>query len=62
MKLTHAMTSLVYAAAAITAWGHPGHGAEGATHHFVDLLALAGIATILAVLWAGRKIGGKEHD
>ena len=62
MKLTHAMTSLVYAAAAITAWGHPGHGAEGIWHHVVDLLAIGGIAVVLAVMLTGRKKGGKDND
>ena len=61
MKPTTALSTFILVAAA-TAWGHPGHGAEGVTHHFVDLLALGGIAAIIAVLWVGRKIGGKDHD
>ncbi|HEX4944824.1 MAG TPA: hypothetical protein VFV55_10750 [Usitatibacteraceae bacterium] len=62
MKLTTALVTFVLAAAATTAWGHPGHGAEGQAHHFVDLLALGGIAALLAFGWTGRKDGGKDHD
>jgi uncharacterized membrane protein YphA (DoxX/SURF4 family) len=62
MKLTAALTTLVLAAAATAAWGHPGHGAAGEAHHFVDLLALGGIAIVFAVVWAGRKTGGKDHE
>ena len=62
MKRTTAVTAFVLAAAATAAWGHPGHGAAGETHHFVDLLALGGIAAVIAVLWAGRKSGGKDHE
>ncbi|MGE0358678.1 MAG: hypothetical protein AB7P08_17380 [Burkholderiales bacterium] len=53
---------LALAAVATAAWGHPGHGAEGETHHFVDLLALGGIAAVLALAWSARKGGGKDHD
>jgi uncharacterized membrane protein YphA (DoxX/SURF4 family) len=62
MKLTAALTTLALAAAATAAWGHPGHGAQGEAHHFVDLLALGGIAVVLAAVWAGRKTGGKDHE
>ncbi|MBX3714852.1 MAG: hypothetical protein KF738_02525 [Burkholderiales bacterium] len=62
MKLTAAVTTLVLAAAATAAWGHPGHGAVGEAHHFVDLLALGGILAVIAgVLLSGRK-GDKDHD
>lgn len=61
MKRT-TLTAIVLAAVATAAWGHPGHGAVGETHHFVDLLALGGIAAVLAVVWAGRKSGGKDHE
>jgi hypothetical protein len=62
MKRMTALTALVLAAAATAAWGHPGHGAAGEAHHFVDLLALGGIAAVLAIVWAGRKSGGKDHE
>ncbi len=61
MKRT-TLTAIVLAAVATAAWGHPGHGATGAAHHFVDLLALGGIAAVLAVVWAARKPGGKDHE
>ena len=61
MKRT-TLTAIVLAAVATAAWGHPGHGATGEAHHFVDLLALGGIAVVLAVVWAGRKTGGKDHE
>ena len=61
MKRT-TLIAIVLAAAATAAWGHPGHGAAGEAHHFVDLLALGGIAAVLAVVWAGRKRGGKDHE
>ena len=61
MKRT-TLTAIVLAAVATAAWGHPGHGAAGEAHHFVDLLALGGIAVVLAVVWAGRKTGGKDHE
>ena len=62
MKVTAALTTLVLAAAATAAWGHPGHGSEGLYHHLVDLLALGAIGVILAAVWAGRKSGGKDHE
>ena len=62
MRLTTAISTLVLAAVATAAWAHPGHGAAGESHHFVDLLALGGIAAVLAVVWAGRKREGKDHD
>ena len=46
MKLTAAVSTLVLAAAATAAWGHPGHGAVGEAHLFVDLLALGGILAL----------------
>ena len=61
MKRT-TLIAIVLAAAATAAWGHPGHGAAGEAHHFVDLLALGGIAAVLAIVWAGRKRGGKDHE
>ena len=61
MKRT-TLIAIVLAAAATAAWGHAGHGASGEAHHFVDLLALGGIAAVLAVVWAGRKRGGKDHE
>ncbi len=61
MKRT-TLTAIVLAAVATAAWGHPGHGATGEAHHFVDLLALGGIAAVLAVVWAARKSGGKDHE
>lgn len=61
MKRT-TLTAIILAAVATAAWGHPGHGATGEAHHFVDLLALGGIAVVLAVVWAGRKTGGKDHE
>ena len=62
MKLTAALSTLALAAVATAAWGHPGHGAVGESHHFVDLLALGGIAVVLAAAWAGRKSGGQDHE
>ncbi|MDH5265751.1 MAG: hypothetical protein OEX21_13465 [Betaproteobacteria bacterium] len=62
MKRSAAFCTLVLAAVATAAWGHPGHGAQGEAHHFVDLLALGGIAVALAAAWAGRKSGGKDHE
>ena len=62
MKLTTALATTALAAAATAAWGHPGHGAEGEAHHFVDLLALGGIAAVFAIGWTARKNGGKDHD
>ena len=62
MKRIAAPIALFLAATATAAWGHPGHGAPGEAHHFIDLLALAGIAVVLAVVWAGRKRGGNDHD
>jgi len=62
MKLTTALVTTILAAAATAAWGHPGHGAEGLYHHLVDLLALGGIAVVLAIVWTARKDGGKDHD
>ena len=62
MKLTPILTTVVLASAATTAWGHPGHGAEGIWHHVVDLLAIGGIAAVLAIMLAGRKKGGKDND
>jgi hypothetical protein len=62
MKLAATLTALVLAAAATAAWGHPGHGAPGEAHHFVDLLALGAIAVVLAVGLKGRKSGGKDHE
>jgi uncharacterized membrane protein YphA (DoxX/SURF4 family) len=61
MKRMTALAVLVLAAAT-AAWGHPGHGATGEAHHFVDLLALGGIAAVLAIVWAGRKSGGSDHE
>ena len=62
MKLRPALATLVLAAASTAAWSHPGHGAEGLWHHVVDLLALGGIAAVIALLWAARKDGGKDHE
>lgn len=62
MKLKAAISTLVLAAAATAAWAHPGHGATGEAHHFVDLLALGGIAAVLAILLAGREKGGKDRE
>ncbi len=62
MKLITALVPIVLAAAATAAWGHPGHGAQGQAHHFVDLLALGAIAVVLAIVLTGRKHGGKDHD
>ncbi|MCL4688165.1 MAG: hypothetical protein KJ007_06320 [Burkholderiales bacterium] len=62
MKLTAAVTTLVLAAAATAAWGHPGHGAVGEAHHLIDFLARGGILAVIAgVLLSGRK-GDKDHD
>jgi len=61
MKRT-TLIAIVLAAVATAAWGHPGHGATGDAHHFVDLLALGGIAAVLVLAWAGRKSGGRDHD
>jgi hypothetical protein len=62
MKLTTALATTVLAAAATAAWAHPGHGAVGEAHHFVDLLALGGIAVVLAIVLLGRRKGDKDHD
>lgn len=62
MKPRTVLSTVALAAAATTAWGHPGHGAEGLYHHLVDLLALGVIGFILAALWVSRKSGGKDHD
>ena len=62
MKRMTALTAFVLAAAATAAWGHPGHGATGEAHHFVDLLAFGGIAAVLAIVLAGRKSGGNDHE
>jgi len=61
MKRTLALTAL-FLAAATGAWAHPGHGAVGEAHHVIDLLALGGIAAVIAVAWAGRSRGGNDHD
>lgn len=61
MKRRLAYTAL-FLAAATGAWAHPGHGAVGEAHHFIDLLALGGIAAVLAVVWAARKPGGDDHE
>ena len=62
MKLKTLLPTLALAAAATAAWAHPGHGAQGEAHHVFDLLALGGIAVVLAAVWAGRKSGGKDHE
>jgi hypothetical protein len=62
MKVTAAFTTLVLVAAATAAWGHPGHGATGDAHHFVDLLALGGIAVVFALVMTGRRKGDKDHE
>jgi hypothetical protein len=62
MRLKAVISTAVLAAAATAAWAHPGHGAEGEAHHFVDLLALGGIAAVFALVLAGREKGGKDHD
>lgn len=62
MKLLSALIPFALAVAATAAWGHPGHGAEGAHHHVLDFLALGGIAAVLAIAWAARKGGGNDHD
>jgi len=62
MKVTAALTTLVLAAAATAAWGHPGHGATVEAHHLVDLLALGGILAVIAVVLLGRRKGDKDHE
>ena len=62
MKRSTVLIALVAAAAATAAWGHPGHGATGEAHHFVDLLALGGIAAVLALVWAARRRGGNDDE
>jgi nucleotide-binding universal stress UspA family protein len=42
--------------------GSRGHGAAGEAHHFVDLLALGGIAVVFALVMTGRRKGDKDHD
>ncbi|MCM2328629.1 MAG: hypothetical protein NDI88_12120 [Lysobacter sp.] len=61
MRFTAAASTLVLAAAT-AAWAHPGHGAAGEAHHFVDLLALGGIAVVFALVMTGRRKGDKDHD
>ena len=55
-------TFALFAATTAIAWGHPGHGAVGPFHHLLDLLALGGIAAVLAVEAFGRRKGGDDHD
>jgi hypothetical protein len=62
MRLTTALATLSLAAFATAAWGHPGHGAIGPYHHLADVLALGGIAVVFALVLAGRKSGGKDHE
>ncbi len=62
MKPVVTLVTLMLVALATAAWGHPGHGAQGETHHLVDLLALAGIVAVFGFAWSARKGGGKDHD
>jgi len=67
-RITALIATLALAAVATAAWGHPGHGATGPYHHFVDLLAIGGIAVILLLVLPGRKGardrkgGDRDHD
>jgi hypothetical protein len=62
MRLAAAASTLVLAAVATAAWAHPGHGAAAEAHHFIDLLALGGIAVVFALVMTGRRKGDKDHD
>ena len=62
MRLAAAASTLVLAAFATAAWAHPGHGAAAEAHHFIDLLALGGIAVVFALVMTGRRKGDKDHD
>ncbi len=62
MKTKSVISAVVLAAAATAAWAHPGHGATGEAHHFMDLLALGGIAAVLAIVLTGREKGGKDRE
>ena len=62
MRLAAAASTLVLAAVATAAWAHPGHGAAAEAHHFIDLLALGGIAVVFALVMTGRRKGAKDHD
>jgi hypothetical protein len=62
MGLKQLLAAAALAAVATAAWGHPGHGATGSYHHFVDLLALGGIAAVFALVLWGRDRGDQDHD